>query len=95
MLLTLDVFLPPTKEAIPASNVSPPTSSSSSKKKSSKSKKKKKELMKALLDSWNVSSKEDEEDFKASFEATIDPQRELFGNSGFDIQNYFPGLEDL
>jgi hypothetical protein len=61
MLLTPDAFLPPTKEAAPASNVSLPTSSSSSKKKSSKSKEKKKALMKAFLDTLNVSSEEDEE----------------------------------
>ena len=48
-----------------------------------------------LLDSWNVGSKEDEEDSKASFKVTIDPQRELVRNFGFDTQNYFSGLEDL
>ena len=31
----------------------------------------------------------------ASSEATINPQMELFGNSGVDTQEYFHGLEDL
>jgi hypothetical protein len=83
------------KEATPASNVSPPASSSSSKKKSSKSKEKKKALMKAFLDSLNVISEEDEEASELSSDATIDPQRDLFGNSGFATQEYFPGLKDL
>jgi hypothetical protein len=95
MLLTLDAFLPLVKEASSASNVSPPASSSSLKKKSSKSKEKKKALMKAFLDSLNVSSEEDEEVSKTSSKATIDPQMDLFGNSGFATQYYFPGLEDL
>ena len=73
MLLTPDAFLPPVKETTSTSNICPPASSSSSKKKSSKSKKKKKVLMKAFLDSLNVSSKEDEEDSKSSSNATIDP----------------------
>ena len=51
--------------------------------------------MKAFLDSLNVRSEEDEEVSKASSEAIIDPQRDLFGNSGFASQNYFLGLEDL
>jgi hypothetical protein len=83
MLLTLDAFLPPVKEASPTSKVSPPTSSSSSKKKSSLSKKKKKALMKAFWDSLEVGYDEDEEESDASSEATatVNPQRELFGNS--------------
>jgi hypothetical protein len=77
------------------SKVSPPASSSSSKKKTSLSKKKKKALMKAFLESLDVGSDEDGEESDASSEATINPQRELFGNSGVDTQEYFPGLEDL
>jgi hypothetical protein len=92
-LLTPDVFLP-VKEVSPISKVSPPTSSSS-KKKSSLSKKKKKALMKAFWESLDVSYDEDEEESDASSEATINPQREFFGNSGVDTQEYFPGLEDL
>jgi hypothetical protein len=83
MLLTPKAFLP-AKELTPASNTSPLASSSSSKKKSFKSRKKKKALMKAFLDSLNVSSEEDEENSEASSKATIDPQTELFGNFGFD-----------
>jgi hypothetical protein len=89
--LTPDDFLP-IKEASPISKISPPTSSSS--KKTSLSKKKKKALMKAFLESLDVGSDEDE-DFDASSNASINPQREFFGNSGFDSQEYFPGLEDL
>ena len=48
--------------------------------------------MKAFLE--YVGSDQDEE-LDASFEATSNPQRELFGNSGFDTQEYFPGLEYL
>jgi hypothetical protein len=94
-LLTLDVFLSPIKEASPAPKVSPPASSSSSKKKTSLSKNKKKALMKAFFESLDVGSNEDEEESDASSEAIINPQRELFGNSGVDTQEYFPGLEDL
>jgi hypothetical protein len=97
MLLTPDAFLPPVKEASPAFKVSPSASSSSSKKKSSLSKKKKKALMKSFWDSLEVGSDEDEEESYASSEATlaVNPQRELFGNLGFDTQEYFPGIEDL
>ena len=95
MLLTPDVFIPPIKEASPAPKTSPPASSSYSKKKTYLSKKKKKALMKAFLESLDVGSDEDEEESDASFEATGNPQRELFGNSGFDTQEYFPRLEDL
>jgi hypothetical protein len=50
--------------------------------------------MKAFLESLDVGSDEDE-DSDASSNASINPQRELFGNSGFDSQEYFPRLEDL
>jgi hypothetical protein len=90
--LTPNDFLP-VKEASPISKISLPTSSSS--KKTSLSKKKKKALMKAFLETLEVGSEEDDEDSDASSEATINPQREFFGNSGFDSQEYFPGLEDL
>jgi hypothetical protein len=95
MLLTPDAFLP-VKEASPASKVSPPTSSSS-KKKSSLNKKKKKALMKVFWDSLEVGFDDEEEEYDASYKATpvVNPQRELFGNSGFDTQEYFPGIEDL
>ena len=95
ILLTLDLFIPPTKDVFPAPKTSPPASSSSSKKKSSLSKKKKKALMNAFLESLNVGSDEDEEESDVSSEATGNPQRELFGNSRFDSQEYFPGLKDL
>jgi hypothetical protein len=49
--------------------------------------------MEAFLESLDVGS--DGEEYDASFEATINPQRELFGNTGFDSQEYFPELEDL
>ena len=94
-LLTPDVFIPTIKEASSAPKTSAPTSSSSSKKKTSLSKKKKKALMKAFLESLDGGSNEDEEESNASSEATVNPQRELFGNSGFDTQEYFLGFEDL
>jgi hypothetical protein len=43
--------------------------------------------------SLDVDSDDDEEESNASSEATINPQREFFGNSGFDTQEYFPGLK--
>ena len=95
ILLTPDVFIPPIKDASPAPKTSPPASSTSSKKKSSLSKKKKKALMKAFLESLDAGSDEDEEESNASSEATCNLQREFFGNSGFDSQEYFPRLEDL
>jgi hypothetical protein len=90
-LLTPDAFLPPVKQE------SPPASSSSSKKKTSFSKKKKKALMKAFLESFEIGSDEDEEESAsdASSEPIINPQRDLFGNSGFDSQEHFPGIDDL
>jgi hypothetical protein len=91
-LLTPDDFLL-VKEASPISKVSPPTSSSS--KKTSLSKKKKKALMKHFLESLDVGSDEDDEESDASSNASINPQREFFGNSVIDSQEYFPGLEDL
>jgi hypothetical protein len=51
--------------------------------------------MKAFLDILNVSSDEDEEASESSSNATIDSQRDLFGNLGFATQDYFPRLEDL
>jgi hypothetical protein len=51
--------------------------------------------LKSLLDSQNDNFDEDEEDSEASLEATVDPQRELFGNSRFGTQDYYPGHEDL
>jgi hypothetical protein len=48
------------------------------------------------LESLNDSSDEDEEEnSEASSEATVDPKREWFGNSGYSLEDYFPGLEDL
>ena len=84
MLLTSDVFIPPIKDASPAPKTSPPASSSSSKKKSSLSKKNKKALIKAFLESLDASSDDDEEEFDVSSENIDNPQREFFGNSGFD-----------
>jgi hypothetical protein len=74
-----------------------PYSSSSSKGMSSKSKKeKKKALMKAMFDAFNASDDDDDDDAsEASSVAVYDPQRKYFGNSGFDSQDYVPGLEDL
>ena len=95
MLLTLDVFIPPIKDASPAQKTYPPASFSSSKKKSSLSKKKKKALMKVFLESLDAGSNDDEEEFDASSENIGNLQREFFGNSGFDSQEYFPRLEDL
>jgi hypothetical protein len=51
--------------------------------------------MKAFLESLDASSDEDEEESDASSEATINSQREFFGNSGIDTQEYFPRLKDL
>jgi hypothetical protein len=90
--LTPDDFLP-VKEASAISKVSPPTSFSSEK--TSLSKKKKKALMKAFLESLDVGSDEDDKESDTASNAPINPQREFFGNSGFDTQEYFPGLEDL
>jgi hypothetical protein len=59
------------------------------------SKKKKKALMKAFWEFLDVSFDEDEDESDASSEATINPQREFFGNSGVDTQEYFPRLEDF
>ena len=51
--------------------------------------------MKAFLESLDASFDEDEEESDASSENIGNPQREFFGNSGFDSQEYFPELEDL
>jgi hypothetical protein len=42
--------------------------------------------MKAFLESLDVGSNEDEEESNASSEATINSQREFFGNFGIDTQ---------
>jgi hypothetical protein len=74
-----------------------PDSSASSKGMSSKSKKeKKKALLKAMLDSFNDSDDvEDDTASEASSVAAFDPQRNYFGKSRFDSQDYVPGLKDL
>ena len=56
-----------------------------------------KALMKAFWDFLEVGSDENEEESYASSEATVavNPQRELFGNLGFDTREYFPKIEDL
>jgi hypothetical protein len=94
-LLTPNYVCQPQIEAAP-SNVSPTGSSSSSKKQSFKEKKKK-ALMKAmaLLDSLSASDGDDEEDCSKASSDVPDPQRNLFGNSGFDTQDYVLGIEDL
>jgi hypothetical protein len=53
--------------------------------------------MKAFLESFDIGSDEEEEESASntSSEPIIDPQRDLFGNSGFDSQEHFPGLDDL
>jgi hypothetical protein len=94
-LLTPNDVSQPQIDAAP-SNVSL-AGSSSSKKQSSKEKKKK-ALMKAmaLLDSLSGSDGDDDEDDGSEASSDIpDPQRNLFGNSGFNTQDYVPGLEDL
>jgi hypothetical protein len=48
----------------------------------------------ALLDSLGASSGDDENDSDASSNVP-DPQRQLFGNFGFDTQDYIPGIEDF
>ena len=57
--------------------------------------KKKKALMKAmaLLDSLSGSDGDDDDGFETSLSAVPDPQRHLFGNFGFETQDYIPGLE--
>ena len=73
-----------------------PATSSSSKKQSSKSKKKK-ALLKAmaLLESSSDSDYDDNTSFEASSVAAFNPQRDYFGNSGFDSQGYVPWIDDL
>ena len=51
--------------------------------------------MKTFLESLDASSDEDEKESDASSENIGNTQRKFFGNSGFDSQEYFPGLEDL
>jgi hypothetical protein len=49
-----------------------------------------------MLDSFNDSDDDDDDAAsEASSVAAFDPQRNYFGNSGFDSQDYVPGLEDL
>jgi hypothetical protein len=48
----------------------------------------------ALLDSLSASSGEDEDGSEASSNVP-NTQRNLFGNSSFDTQDYVPGIEDL
>jgi hypothetical protein len=52
--------------------------------------------MKAFLESFDIGSDDEEEESTsdASSEPIINPQRDLFGNSGFDSQEDFPGLDD-
>ena len=71
--------------------------SSSSKKPSSKSKKKKALLQAmALLDSLSGSDDDDADaSSSGSFVAAYDPQRDYFGNLGFNSQGYVPGIKDL
>jgi hypothetical protein len=53
----------------------------------------------ALLDSLSGSDGDNDDDddtaFEASSIAAYNPQRNHFGNSRFDSQEYVPGLEDL
>jgi hypothetical protein len=53
----------------------------------------------AFLESFEIGSDENEEesasDAEASSEPITNPQRDLFGNSGFDSQEHFPGIDDL
>jgi hypothetical protein len=50
----------------------------------------------ALLDSLSGSDGDDDEDDGSEASSNIlDSQRILFGNSGFNTQDYVPGLEDL
>jgi hypothetical protein len=87
-LITPDAICQSKKDV--ASTNASHAASSSSKKQFSKSKKKK-ALLKAmaLLDSLSVSSGDDEDGSEASSDAIPDPQRNLFGNSGFDSQDVF------
>jgi hypothetical protein len=77
-----------------------PVTSSSSKKQSSKSKKKK-ALLRAMALLYSLSGSDgdndddDDDAYEASSVAAYDPQRNYFGNSGFDSQEYVPGIEDL
>ena len=48
----------------------------------------------ALLDSLSGSD-DDDDDSETSSSAVSDPQRQLFGNSGFETQDYILGLEDF
>jgi hypothetical protein len=53
--------------------------------------------MKAFLESFEIGSDEDEQESAsdASSKPIINPQRDLFGNSGFDSQEHFLGIDDL
>ena len=58
---------------------------------------KKKALIKvmALLDSLNESDGDDEDGYETSSSVVPDPQRQLFGNSEFETQDYIHGFEDF
>ena len=86
-LITPDDIGHSSKMALP--NVDSPTSSSTLSKKE-----KKKALLKAMIESYNDSDDDDDATSEAS-SAPIDPQRNYFGNSGFDSPDNVPGLEDL
>jgi hypothetical protein len=49
----------------------------------------------ALLDSLSASDGDDEEDGSEASSDVPDPQRNFFGNYGFDTQDYVQGIEDL
>jgi hypothetical protein len=54
----------------------------------------------ALLDSLSGSDNDNDDDddddaSEASSVSAYDPQRNYFGNSSFDSQEYVPGIEDL
>ena len=91
-LLTPNDVSQPQIEAAP-SNVSP-ADSFSSKQQSSKEKKKK-ALIKAMALLDSLSGSDDDDDSKTSSSVVPDPQRQLFDNSGFETQDYIPGLEDF
>ena len=57
-------------------------------------KEKKKALLKAMIESLNESDDDDDATFEA-FSTPVDPQRNYFGNSGFDSPDNVPRLEDL
>jgi hypothetical protein len=48
-----------------------------------------------MLDSFNESDNDDDTASEASSAPVFDPQRNYFGNSGFDSPDNVLGLEDL